>query len=66
VPLTAPAVPVAVKPTGFPVRPTAAVAERLFEPAMLSSTQVPTAATPFAAVVVDPPVTLPCVGTPRR
>src|SRR5690348_17443887 len=61
--LTAPATPVAVKVTGFPVSPPgAAVAVRVFEfAAILSRIQLPTVATPFDAVLVEPPVTLPFV-----
>jgi hypothetical protein len=61
--LKGPAIPVAEKVTGFPaIPPGAAVAVSVFEcDAMLSRIQLPTVATPFEPVLVDPPVTLPLV-----
>src|SRR5215469_13019092 len=61
--LTEPATPVAVKVTGFPaIPPGAAVAVSVLAcDAMLSRIQLPTVATPFEAVLVEPPVTLPLV-----
>ena len=57
--LAAPAVPVALKVTGDPVRP-ALVAVSVFEPAAVPSFQLPTVAMPEASVfafqpVIDPP-----------
>jgi hypothetical protein len=48
--LGAPAVPVAVKMTGLPFTP-GAVAVSVFAPAAVPSVQLPSVATPFAAVV---------------
>src|SRR5437773_2694617 len=57
---TVPAVPVAVKVTGFPVMPDpAAIAVSVFVPALAPSVQLSTVATPAALVVWEAPVTLP-------
>ena len=49
---TAPAVPVAVNVTGFPLIPLpAALAVSLFGPAVVESVQLPTVAIPLASVV---------------
>lgn len=56
--VAAPAVPVAVKVIGLPVRPVD-VAVSVFAPAVAPRVQLPTVATPLAFVVCVPPVTLP-------
>src|SRR5437016_438659 len=56
-----PAVPVAVKVTGLPVRP-ADVAVSVLAPAVVASVQLPTAAIPVASVVWLGPVMVPFPG----
>src|SRR5881398_1485058 len=56
--VAAPAVPVAVKVTGLPVRDPD-VAVRVFEPAVALSVQLPTVAMPLPLVVWLPPVIVP-------
>ena len=56
--VAAPAVPVAVKVSGEPVRP-GLVAVSVLAPAVVPSVQLPTVAMPDALVVADAPVTEP-------
>jgi len=56
-----PAVPVALKVTGLPLKPVE-VAVTVFGPAVGLSVQLPTVATPLAFVVWLPPVSVPFPG----
>ena len=56
--VTSPAVPVALKVTGEPLRP-ALVAVRLLAPALVPSVQLPTVAMPLALVMAVRPVAEP-------